>query len=149
MKKYGFMLAFILIGHVVFAQSMDNLFTKFAKQENVTRVTVGPFLMKISSCFTKTMGVSSIEVLDFSECSTALQKELVADFKKTKDPKFETLVTVNEANEHTTVLIRAEKKMIRELIVFTTGDDQALIRIKGKIKPEDINKVVKDHGNGC
>lgn len=149
MKKYGLMLAFILIGHVVFAQSMDNLFTKFAKQEKVTRVTVGPLLMKISSCFTKTMGVNSIEVLDFSECSAALQKELAADFKKIKDPKFETLVTVNEANEHTTVLIRAEKKMIRELIVFTTGGDQALIRIKGKIKPEDINKVVKDHGNGC
>lgn len=143
------MLAFILIGHLVFAQSMDNLFTKFARQENVTRVTVGPFLMKISSCFTQTMGVNSIEVLDFSECNTAMQKELTADFKKIKDPKFETLVTVNEANEHTTVLVRIEKKMIRELIVFTTGDDQALIRIKGKIKPENIQKVINDHSNGC
>lgn len=148
MKKYGIMLALILMSHAVFGQNMDQLFSKFANQDNVTHVTVGPFLMKISSCFTKTMGVKSIEVLDFSECSDAIRKELATDFRKTKDPKFDTLIKTNDGGSQTTILVRIDQKTIRELIIFTNEDGNALIRIKGKIKPEDIDKVIKDHKNG-
>lgn len=60
-----------------------------------------------------------------------------------------TKVTSNEKDSRTKVMIRIDKEMIRELVVLTTGKDNALIRIKGKIKPSDIEKVVKNHGNGC
>ena len=40
--------------------------------------------------------------------------------------------------------------IIRELVILTTdGGDDALIRIKGKIKPSDIEKVINDHKDGC
>lgn len=149
MKKYGIILVLILISHAAFSQTMDKLFMKFANQENVTHVSVGPFLMKISSCFTKTMGVNSIEILEFSECSNTIRKELATDFKTIKDPKFETLVKTNDGGSHTTIWVRIDKKIIRELIIFTTDEGNALIRIKGKIKPEDIDHVIKDHKHGC
>ena len=38
--------------------------------------------------------------------------------------------------------------MIRELVVLTSGSSNALVRIKGKIKPSDIDKVMKEHGKG-
>ena len=63
MKKYIAILILILFCQAGYSQSMDKLFNDFAKQKNVTHVTVGPFLMKISSLFTETMGVKSIEVL--------------------------------------------------------------------------------------
>ena len=65
MKKYIAILILILFCQAGYSQSMDKLFNDFAKQKNVTHVTVGPFLMKISSLFTETMGVKSIEVLSF------------------------------------------------------------------------------------
>ena len=68
MKKYIAILILILFCQAGYSQSMDKLFNDFAKQKNVTHVTVGPFLMKISSLFTETMGVKSIEVLSFEEC---------------------------------------------------------------------------------
>lgn len=50
MKKYIAILILILSCQAGYGQSMDKLFNDFAKQKNVTRVTVGPFLMKISAC---------------------------------------------------------------------------------------------------
>ena len=149
MKKYIAILILILFCQAGYSQSMDKLFNDFAKQDNVTRVTVGPFLMKISSMFTETMGVSSIEVLSFDECGSNVKENLRTAIKQLKDPNFETTVTSNEGGSHTKVMVRIDKEMIRELVILTTdGGDDALIRIKGKIKPSDIERVVNDHKNG-
>ena len=149
MKKYIAILILILFCQAGYSQSMDKLFNDFAKQDNVTRVTVGPFLMKISSMFTETMGVSSIEVLSFDECGSTVKENLRTAIKQLKDPNFETMVTSNEGGSHTKVMVRIDKEMIRELVILTTdGGDDALIRIKGKIKPSDIERVVNDHKNG-
>ena len=149
MKKYITILILILFCQAGYSQSMDKLFNDFAKQDNVTRVTVGPFLMKISSMFTETMGVSSIEVLSFDECGSTVKENLRTAIKQLKDPDFETMVTSNEGGSRTKVMVRIDKEMIRELVVLTTdGGDDALIRIKGKIKPSDIERVVNDHKNG-
>ena len=149
MKKYIAILILILFCQAGYSQSMDKLFNDFAKQDNVTRVTVGPFLMKISSMFTETMGVSSIEVLSFDECGSTVKENLRTAIKQLKDPNFETMVTSNEGGSRTKVMVRIDTEMIRELVVLTTdGGDDALIRIKGKIKPSDIERVVNDHKNG-
>ena len=37
---------------------------------------------------------------------------------------------------------------IREIIVLTSGDNHAMVRIKGEIKQEDIDKIINKHGNG-
>ena len=133
MKKYIAILILILFCQAGYSQSMDKLFNDFAKQDNVTRVTVGPFLMKISSMFTETMGVSSIEVLSFDECGSTVKENLRTAIKQLKDPNFETMVTSNEGGSRTKVMVRIDKEMIRELVVLTTdGGDDALIRIKGK-----------------
>ena len=144
MKKYIAILILILFCQAGYSQSMDKLFNDFAKQKNVTHVTVGPFLMKISSLFTETMGVKSIEVLSFEE------DDLRAAIKKLKDPNYETMVNANEEGNRTKVMVRIDKDIIRELVILTTdGGDDALIRIKGKIKPSDIEKVINDHKDGC
>lgn len=150
MKKYIAILILILSCQAGYSQSMDKLFNDFSKQENVTRVTVGPFLMKIGSLFTETMGVNSIEVLSFEECGSTVKDNLRTAIKKLKDPNYETMVNSNEKGSRTKVMVRIDKDVIRELVILTTdGGDDALIRIKGKIKPSDIEKVINDHKDGC
>ena len=142
MKKYIAILILILFCQAGYSQSMDKLFNDFAKQKNVTHVTVGPFLMKISSLFTETMGVKSIEVLSFEECGNTVKDDLRAAIKK--------MVNANEEGNRTKIMVRIDKDIIRELVILTTdGGDDALIRIKGKIKPSDIEKVINDHKDGC
>ena len=132
MKKYIAILILILSCQAGYSQSMDKLFNDFANQKNVTRVTIGPFLMKISSLFTET------------------KNDLRTAIKKLKDPNYETMVNSNEGGSRTKVMVRIDKDIIRELVILTTdGGDDALIRIKGKIKPSDIEKVINDHKDGC
>ena len=137
MKKYIAILILILFCQAGYSQSMNKLFNDFAKQKNVTHVTVGPFLMKISSLFTETMGVKSIEVLSFEECGNTVKDDLRAAIKKLKDPNYETMVNANEEGNRTKVMVRIDKNIIRELVILTTdGGDDALIRIKGNKRPQ-------------
>ena len=128
MKKYIAILILILSCQAGYSQSMDKLFNDFANQKNATRVTIGPFLMKISSLFTETMGVKSIEVLSFEECGSTVKNDLRTAIKKLKDPNYETMVNSNEGGSRTKVMVRIDKDIIRELVILTTdgGDDAVL-----------------------
>lgn len=149
MKKYMVILVMMLLCQAGFAQNMDKLFKEFSGKENVNRITLGKVMMKLSSMFTETMGVDGIEVLEFNDCSNEVKENLGKAIRNLKDSRFETMVTSNENENRTRILVRIDQEMIRELVVLTTGTSNALIRIKGKIKPSDIEKVVKEHRNGC
>jgi hypothetical protein len=58
------------------------------------------------------------------------------------------MVTANERDSRTKVLVKIKEDMIRELVIFTTGNDNALIRIKGKISPSDLDRVINEHKTG-
>ena len=81
------------------AKSIDQFLNDLNSQENVTHVTVGPIVMKISSLFTETMGVNSIKVLCLEDCSSETLNRYKEDIRNLKDPEFEPLVTSNEERE--------------------------------------------------
>ncbi|MCD8179568.1 MAG: DUF4252 domain-containing protein [Tannerellaceae bacterium] len=149
-KKIVFTLALIMAAQLSFGQNnMDQLFSSYAKQKNVTHVKLGSMIMACASMFTETMGVKSVEVLSFERCDEETKKELNQAIRNLKDPAFDTMVSANEEGQRTKVLVKMHKQTIRELVVLTTGNnDAALVRIKGKIKPSDIEKITKQHGNG-
>lgn len=150
MKKYFFIGILILISQAGYSQNnVNQLFKEFSKQGKVTSVNIGNTTMKLASLFTDTFGVDDIEILEFSECGSEVKERLDAAIKELKDSAFETMVSSNEKGNHTKVMIRIQNDIIRELVVLSTGSNPALIRIKGSIKPSDLEKVVKEHGNGC
>lgn len=149
MKRYFVILALIVICQAGYSQTMNQLFNEFSKIEQINHVKIGNITMKLASVFTETMGVNDIEVLEFGECKREVKERFEEAIKELKDPLFETMVTSNEKGNRTKVLVRIENDMIRELVVLTSGNSNVLVRIKGKIKPSDIDKVIKEHGNGC
>lgn len=145
MKKYVTILFILLVVQTGQAQRIEQLFSKYKTAASVEEVKIGPVLLALSSLFTETMGVNQIEVLDFGACNNALKNSFNQDVRKLKDPTFETLVTSNENNERVKVLVRTEQQMIREVVICVTGKDHSLIRIKGKIKPKDLERVMQSH----
>ncbi|MDR2969886.1 MAG: DUF4252 domain-containing protein [Tannerellaceae bacterium] len=149
MKKYMTMLALLIICQVGYSQkNVEQLFREFAKAENTEGVKLGKLFMNFAGLFTETMGVDGIEAYSFDNCTGEVKERLTKAMRNLKDSKYETMMTANEGNSRTKVLVRIEKEMIREMIVVTTGDSNALVRIKGKIKPSDIERVVEKHGKG-
>ena len=140
MKQCIVILLLLLTCQAGRGQSMNQLFDDFARQEKVTRVKVCPFVMMFCSLFTETMGARSVEVLNYLDDA----------IRNLKDPDFETMVTANEKGSRTKIMVRIDKKMIRELVILTTEKSEStLVRIKGKIKPSHIQRVINDHQDGC
>ena len=104
--------------------------------------------MKLASLFTETMGVNGIEILEFDNCAQEVKDRLSTAIRNLRDPDYETMVTANERDSRTKVLVKIKEDMIRELVIFTTGNDNALIRIKGKISPSDLDRVIKRQRRG-
>ena len=150
MKRYIISIMFLCLTSVAFGQqNIDQLFNSAAKQPNVTRIKLGTFVMACASIFAKTMGVNSVEVIEFDTCSTEVKKHVSDGIKTIKDPLYETVVKMNEKGGQTKVLIRLEKKWIKELVVVSMDNSITLIRIKGKIDPKEWEKVVKNNKYGC
>ena len=125
--------------------TIEQLFKEFSKEKNVTQVKLGGFAMSFANIFADTKGVSGVEVYSFDECADNVKNNINTAIKNLDDSSYDTLVSTNEKGERTKVLVKIEKDFIKEIVVLAGGDDPALIRIKGKIKPEDVKKIVENN----
>jgi len=145
-KKLFALLALLFFGQVaVGQQNVERLFKDFAKEKGVVHVGIGKFVMTFASMFTDVMGVNGVEVYSFEECNQSVKDKLNKAIATLKDANYETLVSVNDEKERTKILVKIEGESIRELIVATSGDEPALVRIKGNIKPSDVDKVINNN----
>ena len=144
--KYFIVLLFALVVQVGHSQaSVDGLFKQFSKEKQATRVSLGSITLKIASLFGDTMGVNGIEALSLDECSAEVKSSFDEATRNLKDANFETMITSNEGGKRAKILVRIEKEVIKELVVLVTGEDYAMVRIKGNIKKSDIDGIVEKH----
>jgi hypothetical protein len=133
-------------GHAGFAQGdVKGLFDEFSNLEGVDRIRIGTISMKFANFFTETMGIEKVEILSFEACADEVKERFNQAVGKLKDKKFDALISANENGKNVRVLLRIENELIRELVVLSSHDSPAMIRIKGKIKRSDIGKVVDQH----
>lgn len=144
-KMKWIVVAMLCIAQMSYGQSIEQLFNTFKNKEGANTVHVGGFTMKMASLFTETMGVQSVDVLELAECSSDTKQHFQESLAAFQDPAFETVITSNEASGRTKVLFKIEEDHIREILLYTTGNDCSLIHIKGKISPKDLEKIVEEN----
>jgi hypothetical protein len=145
-KKVGYVLIFLFACHTGFGQrNVQQIFSEFSNLKNVEHVNLGGITMSFAGLFAETMGVKSIEVVDLSHCADDMKTHFSQVVKTLKDDAFETVVNTSENGERTKVLLRIQNDTIHELVVFSSGHSPAMIRLKGKIKPSDIERIIEKH----
>ena len=122
--------------------TVDALFLHFSKEKKITHVKVGGIVMAFARVFSDTKGVKGVEVYSFEECDLSVKEKLNTAITNLKDNAYETLVSTTQNGEKTKVLIKIKEDYIHEIVVIAGGSDPALVRIKGKIKPDDVQNVV-------
>ena len=125
--------------------TVEALFNSFSKEKDITHVKIGGVIMKFANVFSDTKGVTGVEVYSFEECNEEVKGKLNRAIKTLKDNAYETLVSTTQNGENTKILVRIKENFIDEIVVIAGGNDPALVRIKGKIKPEDIQSVVDNN----
>lgn len=144
--KLIILLALFFVCRIGYGQkNVNQLFNEFSKYENTTKVKIGKITMAFAGFFTNTMGVDRIEVLALDDCNSDLKEKFNAAVRGLKDPSFDTLINTSENGERTKILIHIKDDVIHELVVLTSGSDATMVRIKGKIKKSDIEKLVNKH----
>jgi hypothetical protein len=126
-------------------KSINQVFNEFSTNTNANKVSIGGFTMKIAGMFKDTMGVENIDVLSLNNCDNDTKERFSEAIRNLKDPLFETMINANENSKRVKIMVRIKDEIIHELVVLTSGDDLAMVRIKGKIKKSDIEKIANEH----
>ncbi len=153
-KRLSIILLCCLLSAPAFCQSrisVETLYNKFSKERNVENVKVNGMLMLLAKPFVKkhigNLNISSLQVLSLDECSEDTKLRFNKLAEQLNDSKYEVLLKANEKNEKTKIFARFQDETIRELIVLTTGNEPAMVRIKGKIRTEDVQNLVNSKKN--
>lgn len=147
-KKILFVLVLVFSVHLCPAQSVSDLFSEFSHAENVEKVNLNYFVMTLIRPFIATaelngLKVKAVQVMDLSDCNPDIKREYSRRVLCVNDEIYETLVQVKDGDETVKVLARNDGEVIRELVVLTTGDDAAYVRLRGNFKIADAQKLAE------
>ncbi|GHU59473.1 hypothetical protein FACS189411_16320 [Bacteroidia bacterium] len=137
------MMMVCLAGHC--QKNVDKLFQEFANLKDVDKMNVGKITFTIANMFGDTFGVEAVEVLNFNKCSDDVKTKFSEATQKLKDTAYETMINSSENGQRTRVLVQMKDDIINELVVVSTGNNPTLVRIKGRIKKSDLEKVMNEH----
>jgi type 1 fimbria pilin len=126
-------------------KSVNQVFNEFSGYADANKISIGGFMMKIAGMFEDTMGVEKIDILNFNDCDNDTKKRFSEAIRSLKDPSFETMINSSENGERVKVMVRIKDETIHELVVLTSGNDPTMVRIKGKIKKSDIERIISQN----
>jgi hypothetical protein len=126
-------------------KSVEQLFGECAKLKGAEHVNIGKITIKLAGLFAETMGIESVNVLEFGNCDEETKERVRRSVGSFKDRAFDTVVNVSENGERTRVLVRIQDDMIRELVILTSDSSPAMVHIKGRIKASDVERLIKEN----
>lgn len=154
MKKYVFTLLIMLLGcQASPAQNAATLFDEFRREKNAEYVSVSPFLMFIGKMFYSYDGegkeiaskIHSAKVLDLDGCSPETRQRFARQFESLTRNGYETLMQINDDGERIHIQMRMEKDVVRELLIAIMEDNEcSLVQVNGKIRKQDIARLVNE-----
>ena len=128
------------------AQTVDGIIREFRSEEDAVCVKVPWLPMKLVGLFADDEAgrvirhISSIRVLDLSDCSQQVQERFAAELQKLKMKGYEPLLTVKDEGSHVKMWGKMNDERISELVIGVSGDgDATLCCIKGNLTMDDLN----------
>lgn len=144
-KRFLIICTCSLLALTLYSQtSVNELYQSFAKESNVDKVNLNEFAMFLMRPFSDTdteSKITSISVLSLEECSPDVKNRFNKSALDFNDDEYELFVSANDENEKVRIFLKFQKEIIREMVILTMGDSPALIQLKGKILPSEIESM--------
>jgi len=125
---------------------MGDIYRQFCNRDNVEKVNLSPVAMIFLKPIMKNIPVEglkikSIQILDLSSCNCDDKQDFAEKIINLDDSDYETIVRVNDGNENVRILARINGESIREVVILTTGDDAAFIRLRGRFSMNEVEQL--------
>lgn len=126
-------------------------FSKYSHEDGVTSITVPGWVIGIAANFADLSdeeqelleSIDKVKVLAIEDDELNARVDLHKEFnlKINKKMDYEELLTVRDDIENITIFGKMSEDVIREMVILIGGEENAMIYLKGEIKPEMINNV--------
>ncbi len=154
MKRILILFAFSISVLGASAQGVEALFRQYKGEKNVEYIHIPRFIMSMAKMLTKAeleeakalKAISSIRVLSLEECSPIVRQNFQKTLQTFHPIGYTPIIFNKEADETNYIYVKEKKGYIRELLILSTDkQDGAIVHIKGRIKPDEVNTVVKQN----
>ena len=153
MKQIGLFIlgVFFIFTSCSYEAGVSEAFTKYRFKDGVTTVTVPGWVIHLAANFGDLdeteqeilESIDKVRVLAIEDNNLNAKTNLHEEFyNRINKNNYEELLVVREADESVTIFGEMENNVIKEMIVLVGGDDNALIYIKGEIRPELLNDKI-------
>ena len=154
MKKTLFILTAVLFVFTscTYEPGVSEAFTKYRLKEGVTTVTVPGWVISLAANFGDLEknereileSIDKVRVLavenDDLNRTINLHDEFYLRINKKGD--YEELMSVRDENENVTIFGKMDEDVIREMVILVGGEENALVYIKGELKPDLLNDYI-------
>ena len=154
MKRILILFAFSISVLGTSAQSVEALFRQYKGEKDVEYVHIPRFIMSMAKMLTKAKieeanalkAISSIRVLSMTECSPIVRQNFQKTLQTFQPSGYTPIIFSKEADETNYIYVKEKKGYIRELLILSADEhDGAIVHIKGRISPDEVNNVVKQN----
>ena len=141
-------LSVLMVAAASWARTADDIISELRDAKHAQYVNVGSGLMGLARIFTTatpnaTNGVSSVRVLDLSDCKKSVRKKFhkrVDDLYK--EPAYQEMLANDRDNDGSVIFTMGDDQYVREIVIVREGRNDMIVVIRGNISVEDVRKVV-------
>ena len=158
MKRMLFLFVLTLCTAAISAQrdGLDNFFSRYSGLEGYTSVIINgslfglfakidddPELNELANKITSIRVISTESGKEHPGVSFASELGNVI-----RRGGYEELVTVKSSDDDVLILVKTAGETIREILIVSSGDEEAVIHIKGSLRQRDIDNLSRTHIEG-
>lgn len=155
-----FLIIIVMLAVAIGTQARDNsveqLIYKYKEKKHVEYVHVPKIMLRLGM---KVVGkgaksekdslyrdmlrhINSVSMLNLGNCKGSVQRRFVKDVKRLDTQEYAPIAQTTHDGKKVMVLTHMEGEYIDELLVLnSTGQHCMLVQIKGKIRPEDVERL--------
>jgi len=154
MKKVVFILVaflFILVS-CSYEPGVSEAYSKYHLKDGVTTITVPGWLLHLAANVGDLEdserelleSIDKVKVIAVEDADLNARINLHDEFydKISNNEKYEELLVVREEDESVTIFGVMEDNVISEMLILVGGDDNALVYVKGEIRPDILNDKI-------
>jgi hypothetical protein len=159
MKKLILFPVFLLVifSSCEYDRGVSEAYMKYRHHEGVTSLTIPGWVIRMASRFgdmekeerEMLQSIDKVRILTIENDDLNARVNLHKEFyrKISENKELEELMAVRDDGEQVTIFGKADDDVIHELIILIGGNDNALIHIKGRLKPETVASLANKNQN--
>ncbi len=157
MKRiYLFSILFVfLFSACEYESGVTEAFSKYRYKEGVTTITVPGWAIRLAARWGDLdrnerellQSIDKVKILAIEDQDLNAKSNLHKEFYSTvrENSEMEELMVVRDGNDQLTIFGIADEKSIKELLILIGGDDNAMVYVKGRLKPELISRFMNEN----